>query len=71
MVSVIFELFLGTTDDKGLTWGWTALTANSAEDNLRPIVPHSDTSDAVLLWLSGTYTGYQDYDLAVVGARIS
>ncbi len=66
-----FELFLGTTDDDGLTWGWTALTANSAEDNLRPIVPHSDTSDAVLLWLRGTYTGYRDYDLAVVGARIS
>jgi hypothetical protein len=46
---------------------WTAVTANSTADNLRPIVPIWDADHTALLWLRGTYTTYHDYDLDVVG----
>jgi PhoD-like phosphatase, N-terminal domain/BNR repeat-containing family member len=62
------ELFEGVTNDGGITWAWTALTANSTVDNIRPVVPIWDAKDIALLWLRGTYTSYQDYDLDVVGS---
>jgi len=36
------ELYRGATADFGTTWTWTAITANSDADNLRPIVPKWD-----------------------------
>jgi hypothetical protein len=61
------ELFEGVTVDGGTTWRWSAITADSTVDNVRPIVPSGDPGRTVLLWLRGTYTTYQDYDLDVVG----
>ena len=61
------ELFEGITVDGGASWTWTAVTANSTADNLRPIVPIWDADHTALLWLRGTYTTYHDYDLDVVG----
>jgi hypothetical protein len=61
------ELFEGVTLDRGASWTWTAVTADSTADNLRPIVPAWDGDHTALLWLRGTYTTYQDYDLDVVG----
>ena len=61
------EIFQGTTCDNGATWRWTPITASSTRDNLRPIVPKWDASHTALLWLRGTYTTAQQYDLAVVG----
>jgi hypothetical protein len=60
------ELFEGTTNDEGATWDWSAVTADSTVDNLRPIIPVSSGSRRVLLWLRGVYNGYTDYDLDVV-----
>jgi hypothetical protein len=34
-----YELFRGTTRDRGKSWQWEPITANSTMDNLRPIVP--------------------------------
>jgi hypothetical protein len=62
-----WELFEGRTADGGATWAWTALTANSAVDNLRPIIPTWDAEHTALLWLRGTYTTYTNYNLDVVG----
>jgi hypothetical protein len=61
------ELFEGVSTDGGETWTWTAVTADSTADNIRPIVPVWDAEHTAVLWLRGTYTGYHDYDLDVVG----
>ncbi|MEK6479366.1 BNR-4 repeat-containing protein [Catalinimonas sp. 4WD22] len=61
-----YEIFRGTTKDQGATWQWTAITENSDEDNIRPMVVCSDKRE-VLLWLKGRYTTYRNYDLSVYG----
>jgi hypothetical protein len=62
-----YEIFRGNTTDGGQTWRWTAITANSTVDNIRPIVPPGDPSRNIVLWMRGTYTSYVNYDLDVVG----
>ena len=59
-----YEIYRGTA---GPIWKWTPLTADSASDNIRPIVPKSGRGQTVVLWLRGQYTSYTNYDLAVVG----
>jgi hypothetical protein len=61
------ELFEGVSTNGGTTWTWTAVTADSTADNIRPIVPVWDADHTAVLWLRGSYTGYHDYDLDVVG----
>jgi hypothetical protein len=62
-----YEIFKGITPDGGASWNWTPITADSTEDNLRPLVPEGANGRLVLLWLRGTYRAYIDYSLAVVG----
>lgn len=67
-----YEIYQGVTTDKGESFGWTALTQGSDEDNLRPFVPKGAVDDnQVLLWLQGTYRTYQDFDTKVVGRYIN
>lgn len=61
-----YEIYRGVTHDRGANWDWTAITESSEEDNIRPIVVSSDKYEA-LLWLNGTYTTYENYDLKVLG----
>jgi hypothetical protein len=61
-----YEIFRGTTKDGGATWKWKAITKNSGQDNIRPIVLDHQKKD-VVLWLKGRYTTYRDYDLRVMG----
>jgi hypothetical protein len=49
------ELFRGQVSDDGHSWTWTAITANSATDNLRPIVPAWRDSRTLLVWMRGGY----------------
>jgi hypothetical protein len=49
------ELFRGTTSDGGQSWTWTALTANSTTDNLRPLVPKYKDRLTPVIWMRGTY----------------
>jgi putative BNR repeat neuraminidase len=49
------ELFRGTTPDGGRSWTWTAITANSTVDNLRPLVPAWKDRRTALIWMRGTY----------------
>lgn len=61
------EIWKGVTCDKGEIFDWEAVTANSEMDNLRPIVPKWGAEHTALLWLRGTYSTAQSYDLRVVG----
>ncbi len=61
------ELFEGVTADGGVTWSWYPVTRDSTADNIRPIVPVWDVGHTALLWLRGTYSTYENYDLDVVG----
>jgi hypothetical protein len=49
------ELFRGTTRDGGKSWSWTALTANSTMDNLRPLVPRTGEPRTIVVWMRGAY----------------
>lgn len=62
-----WELFWGETGDGGATWRWSALTRDSTEDNLRPVLPADPAGRRPLLWLRGEYTRYTDYRLQAVG----
>ena len=61
-----YEIFKGTTRDRGAHWTWTAITRNSQEDNIRPMVVAGENHEAVL-WLKGRYTTFRDYDLRAYG----
>ncbi len=65
-----WEIFKGLTHDRGNTWAWTPVTANSTADNLRPIIPIGNEPFGVLLWLRGTYRTFCDWNLQVVGERL-
>lgn len=60
------EIFRGTTKDGGQNWNWKAITKNSEQDNIRPIVLDYKNGE-VVLWLQGRYSTYTDYDLKVMG----
>lgn len=61
-----YEIFRGVTTDRGATWKWAAVTENSKQDNIRPVVA-SDGNRTAVLWLKGRYTTYEDYHLQVWG----
>lgn len=61
-----YEIYRGTTADRGLTWQWEAITRDSRVDNLRPIVPQRDGGRTALLWYRGQYRTYRDYQTEVV-----
>ncbi|WP_278235624.1 BNR-4 repeat-containing protein [Isoptericola sp. AK164] len=60
------EIFHGRTADGGATWAWTAVTEDSAVDNLRPIVAPGDPGNRPLLWFRGEMTASQHYRCEVV-----
>jgi hypothetical protein len=66
-----WEIFRGSrredASEPGPAWHWTRVTRDSTSDNLRPVVPPTDSREPILLWLRGTYRTYTDYDLEVVG----
>src|SRR5262245_61099930 len=61
-----YEIYRGTTDDRGATWRWMAITSGSTVDNIRPIVPIADGTRQPLLWLRGTMVDFFAYRLEVV-----
>ncbi|HWQ52081.1 MAG TPA: BNR-4 repeat-containing protein [Bryobacteraceae bacterium] len=66
-----WEIFRGSTRD-GAKWTWTAVTKDSAEDNIRPVVPVWEGRQRAVLWLRGKMRSYTDYDfsvMALVGTR--
>ncbi|HEY0010207.1 MAG TPA: BNR-4 repeat-containing protein [Tepidisphaeraceae bacterium] len=61
-----YELYRGITPDGGANWSFTALTADSTTDNLRPIVPPGNSKRTIVLWCRGTLTTYTRYNLQAV-----
>lgn len=61
-----YEIFRGEKTSNSKAWTWTPITYQSATDNIRPIVL-ADKEKEVVLWLSGRYTTYKDYQLEVFG----
>jgi len=62
-----WEVYRGFTDNNGVSWTWTPITANSTLDNIRPNLPVWNTQNTALYWLKGTYTTYQIYNESAVG----
>jgi hypothetical protein len=61
------ELFRGTTSDKGKTWSWQPITANSTYDNLRPLVPKWEDERTAVVWMRGSYkANHGEWTTAVV-----
>ncbi len=60
------EIFRGNTSDQGATWKWVAITKDSKEDNIRPMIVANEHYEA-LLWLKGKYTAYTKYNLKAMG----
>lgn len=66
-----YELYRGVTSDRGATWSWTPLTANSTVDNLRPIVPKGSDGRTVLVWMRGRYfSNNREWTTKVVAATL-
>lgn len=61
------EIWRGTTTDNGHSWQWEAVTANSSEDNFRPVVPKWQKGKEALLWFRGTYSTAQIFSTRIVG----
>lgn len=61
------EIFRGNTTDGGRSWSWTAITADSTADNLRPIVPKWNDPRTALVWMRGEYmNNHGEWTTAVV-----
>ncbi len=61
-----YEIYRGTTHNRGAEWAWEALTHESACDNLRPVVPAGHPGNAFVLFFRGTYPMYTSYRTEVV-----
>lgn len=48
------ELFLGRS--QGMMWSWRALTRDSTEDQLRPIILNDPGDKLILIWMRGSYS---------------
>ncbi len=62
-----WEVYRGFTNNNGVSFTWTPITANSTADNIRPNLPYWDSQNTALYWLQGKYTTYTDYNLDAVG----
>lgn len=62
-----YELFRGRSGDGGQTWQWSSITANSAVDNLRPIVPKWRDERTAIVGMRGQYVhNHGEWTTAVV-----
>jgi hypothetical protein len=61
------EIWRGSTTNSGATWKWESVTANSDEDNFRPVVPQWKKGKEALLWFRGEYDSAQSFTTKIVG----
>lgn len=61
------ELFEARRVGEG-SWAFTAITADSTEDNMRPVIAAGGT-DKALAWLRGTYWSWTDFDTRIIVRR--
>lgn len=66
-----YELFLGRIDPSGRTLTLGALTADSREDNIRPVFGRRYGGGADwLLWMAGSYRSYTDFATDIRGIEL-
>ena len=70
-VKGVFEIFHARTTDGGATWKATALTENSRNDNVRPIVVRNHGGDSpTVLWMNlRKYVHFTDYEVSIRSDR--
>lgn len=61
-----YEIYSGRTSDGGAGWDWDAVTADSAVDNLRPMVAPGDIGVHALCWFRGSMRSSQAYETEIV-----
>jgi len=61
---VHFELFEGTRVGEG-SWTWQAITADSVDDNVRPVIAAGGTTKS-LAWMRGRYWSWTDAATRIV-----
>jgi hypothetical protein len=66
-----YEIYQALTGDNGVTWGITAVTENSALDNIRPFVPRTHPDQTTVLWCRGVYQAYDRYKTKIVGVSVN
>jgi hypothetical protein len=62
-----WEVYQADTTNAGGTWSTSAVTRNSAVDNLRPVITRG-YGHAALLWMRGTYSDFYKFNTAIVGS---
>lgn len=60
-----WDIYRYTTADAGATWSGTALTGSGK--NIRPVAVRNHPADLAVLWMTGTYASYTDYDAGTGG----
>jgi hypothetical protein len=65
------EIELRTTEDGGSTWTTRALTRDSDQFNVRPVIPRGTGAAPrdLVLYVTGSATSYRRYDTSVVMLR--
>ncbi len=65
-----YELFRGERGANG-KWIWTTFTANSAWDNLRPVIPKWNDARTAMVWMRGQYlANHGEWYSSVVAAIV-
>jgi len=65
-VSGIYELQVWASSDNGASWSKSEdITTGSAVDQARPFSPRGHNGEVPVLWWTGEYTSYTDYDTAI------
>ena len=68
VTGTIFEMWVYTSLDGGLTWTGAPITTGSgAVKNIRPITVLNPHPDMLVMWGAGTYTDYENWDFDCVG----
>ena len=63
-----FEAFRYVTLDGGPSWTSEAVTVGSAADNLYPVAVRNGSPDRRVMWLTGTFTSYTDFQVGISGS---
>ena len=66
-VNGVFEIERWQTSDAGQTWSSKAITQNSTDLNVRPVIPRRcPPSTDLVLWMYGTYIHYTNYQTQIL-----
>jgi len=65
--SNVWKIYAYSTANDGVSWTSTDLTPDAAQKNMRPVSPEGKGAivGPSVVWMSGTYTTYQDYSTRV------